>query len=113
MLGDALAGDVAATADAVEQERVVLFAFLEHRAAQFQPGIELGERPGRGVLDQLLVALGGDAQAALIEVELIEVEIHRLRFTHARTVQDRDNGGVPLALWPRISGANLHQFLDQ
>ncbi|MNV19661.1 hypothetical protein D3C71_1105350 [compost metagenome] len=29
MLGDALAGDVAAPANAVEQERIVRFAFLE------------------------------------------------------------------------------------
>ena len=39
MLGNALAGDVAATANAVEQEAVVLLAFLEVFAAKIQPGL--------------------------------------------------------------------------
>ena len=76
MLGDALAGDVAATANAVEQERIVVLAFLELGTAQFQPRIELAERPCRRVLDQLLVAFGGDAQAALLKVDLIQVQVH-------------------------------------
>ncbi|MNG33257.1 hypothetical protein D3C84_1194700 [compost metagenome] len=78
MLGDALAGDMAAAPDAIEQERVILFAFLEHRTPQFQPRVQLGKSPGRSVLDQLFVALGGHPQAALGEVDLVQVEVDRL-----------------------------------
>ena len=113
MFGDALAGDVAATTDAVEQERIVHLALLQLRATQLQPVIQFGERPGRCVLDQLFVALGGHPQAALGEIDLIQVQVHRFRFAHARAVQNPDDRRVPQPLWPWIGGTDRHQFLDQ
>ncbi|MNS67970.1 hypothetical protein D3C72_1012340 [compost metagenome] len=113
VFGDALPGDVAATADAVEQERVVRLAVLEHRTAQLEPGFKLGEGPGRCVLDQLLVALGRHPQAALGEIDLVQLQVHRFGFAHPGTVQNPDDRGIPQALRPRIGSADRHQFLDQ
>ena len=86
MLGDPLSGDMAASPDAVEQEAVVLLAFLEVLATKRQPGLQLGKRPVRRVLDQLFVALADHAQAALVKVDLCQVQVHRLRLAHARAI---------------------------
>ena len=86
MLGDAFPGDMAASPDTVEQEAVVLLAFLEVLAAERQPGLQLGKRPVRRVLDQLFVALADHAQAALVKVDLCQVQVHRLRLAHARAI---------------------------
>jgi len=113
VLGNAFARDMAAATDTIEQEAIVLFAFLEVRAAKLQPGLQLGKRPGRRVLDQFLVALADHAHAAFVEVDLRQVEVDRLRLAHARAIQQADHRRIPQALGARVGGADFHHFADQ
>ncbi len=83
VLGDAFTGDMAATANTIEQEAIVLLTFLELLATKRQPGLQFVERPGWGVLDQFFVAFANHTQAAFIEVDLRQVQVDRLRLAHA------------------------------
>ncbi|MNH01595.1 hypothetical protein D3C79_608160 [compost metagenome] len=113
MLGDARPGDMAATADAVEQERVVFGPRRQVLAAQVQPRLQLLERPWRGVLDQLAVALAQHLQAARLEVDLVQVDVHRFRLAHAGAVQQGDDRRVTHTLRPWVGRAHIHQFANQ
>jgi len=113
MFGDALARDVAASTNAVEQERVIHLPLLELRAAQFEPGVEFGKGPGGRIFDQLLVALARHSQAALGKIQLTEVQVDRLRLAHPRAIQNCNDSGVAQPLWPGVGGTHRHQFLDQ
>ncbi len=113
MLGDALASDVPAPADAVEQERVVYQARGQMPAAQLQPGLQLVESPGGCVLDQLTIALGQHLQAALAEIHLGQVQVDRLGLAHARAIEQRNQRCIAHALGARVGSAHGHQFMDQ
>ncbi|MNG32685.1 hypothetical protein D3C84_1187570 [compost metagenome] len=82
---------MAATANAIEQEVVIGLALRQLLAPKRQPGVEFVEGPGRRVLDQLLVALAQHLQAALVEIDLAQVEVDRLGFAHAGAVQQGDH----------------------
>ncbi|MNN43079.1 hypothetical protein D3C81_1572970 [compost metagenome] len=113
MLGDARAGNVVAAADSVEQEGVVRRAFWQRLPAQFKPGLQFFEGPGRRILDQLPVAFAQHLQAARLEVDLLQVDVHRLRFAHAGAIQQRDDRRITNTLRARIGGADIHQFANQ
>ncbi len=104
---------MAATADPVEQERVVALPRLEARPAQFQPVVQRLEGPFGGVLDQLLVAFAQHPQAALGEIDLRKVEVDRLGLAHPRAIQNRNDRRIATPLRPGVGSTGFHQLTNQ